>query len=100
MSSLWGNVFLHSRNRAAGAQFPDFVRIESQLLEDIVVVLSDFGRTLCGNLGYAPHLDWAADGRGQFAARTVEGNDNLVGAQLRIVDALLRPADRAKRHMH
>src|ERR1700738_4138682 len=85
------------RNGPARAQSIDLDRIESQLLENLRVVLTDVGGSRCRFLDDAMHLDRAADRGRQFAAGPFERNDDVVRAQLRIVDHLFRPAHGAGR---
>src|SRR6266567_2855168 len=60
------------RNGPARAQSIDLDRIESQLLENLVVVLSDFRGALRGYFGNSMHLDRAADRGRQLAAGAFE----------------------------
>jgi hypothetical protein len=78
-------VFLYLRNGAAGSQAIDFSRAESELAENLLVVLSDFLGTPCGYFGNAMHLNRAGDRRGQLAAGAFDGNDDVVCSQLRVV---------------
>src|SRR5258708_25496123 len=80
-------------NGAARAQTVDFGRIEAELPEHLLVVLSDVRSAPCRHFRDAMHLDRAADRRGELAAGSFERNDDLVRPQLRIVDHLLRSAD-------
>src|SRR5882757_5247870 len=84
-------------NGGTGVQALDFGGTEPELPQDLVVVLADVRRPPGWRLGDAVHLDRTADGQGELAARPFEGNDDLVGPELRIVDHLLRPADGAER---
>src|SRR5882724_814232 len=70
-------------NGGTGVQALDFGDAETELLQDLVVVLADVRRPPGWRLGDAVHLDRAADGRGEPAARPFEGNDDLVWPQLR-----------------
>src|SRR5216683_5669928 len=79
-------------NGGTGVQAVDFDGAETELLQDLVVVLADVRRPPGWRLGDAVHLDRTADGRGELAARPFEGHDDLVRPELRIVDHLLRPA--------
>src|SRR5258707_333710 len=74
----------------------DFANAEPELPQDLVIVFANVGRPPGRRLGDAVHLYRAADGRGELAARAFEGNDDLVGLELRILDHLLRPTYRAK----
>src|SRR6266567_179515 len=84
------------RNGPARAQSIDLGRIESQLLENLRVVLTDVGGSHCRHLDDAMHLDRAADRGRQLAAGAFERNDDVVRAQLRIFDHLLRRAHGAE----
>src|SRR5712692_2489299 len=80
-------------NGAARAQAVDFSRIESELPEQLLVVLSDLRSAPCWHFRDAMHLNRAADRRGELAAGAFERNDDRVRPQLRIVDHLLRSAN-------
>src|SRR6266852_5581575 len=82
---------------AARTQAVDVCRVEPQLLENLLVVLSELRGALCGHFGDAMHLNRTADRRGQLAAGTVERNDDVVQPQLWIGDHLLRPVHGAER---
>src|SRR5437868_8831087 len=56
------------RNCAACAQAIDFGYVESQLLQNLLVVLADIRRALCGHFGDAVHLNRTADRRSNLAA--------------------------------
>ena len=84
-------------NNPARAQFIDLDRIESQLLENLRVVLTDVRGSRCRRLRNAMHLNRAADRGRQFAAGACERNDDVVRAQLGILDHFLRPAHGAER---
>src|SRR5260221_13640697 len=86
MSIRLRRTFRCVRNGAARAQSVDFGRAESQLLEYLVVVLSDFRSALRGYLGDAMHLNRTADRRGQPFACALERNDDVIRSQLGIVD--------------
>src|SRR5258708_1616074 len=79
-------------NGGTGVQAVDFGGAETELLQDLVVVLADVRRPAGWRLGDAVHLDRTADGRGELAARPFERHDDLVWPQLRIIDHLLGPA--------
>src|SRR5260221_3742449 len=87
-------------NGAARAQTIDFGRVESQFLENLVVVLSDFRSALCGHFGDAMHLDGTADGRSNLAAGALDRDDDVIRLQLWVVDHLFRPAHGAERDVH
>src|SRR5258708_1540423 len=93
-------TFRNFRNGAACAQAVDVGRVESQFLENLVVVLSDLRSTLCGYLGYTMHLNRAVDRRRQLAAGALQRDDNVVRPQLRVVNHLFGPAHGAERHVH
>src|SRR5579862_4208054 len=88
------------RNGAACAQAIAFEHVESQLPENLLVVLSDFGSALGGCFGDAVHLDRTADRRGQVAADALQRDDDVIRPQLWIVDHLLRPAHAAEGDVH
>src|SRR6266404_4557027 len=77
----------------------DFGSAKSELPENLVVVFSNLWGALRRHFGDAMHLKRAADGGRQLAAGTIERNDDVVRLELRIVDHLLRPTHRSKRHM-
>jgi hypothetical protein len=85
-------AFLGVRSGTTRAQAIDFVGAEAQLSEDFPIMLAKRWGTLCRHFGDAMHLNRAADRRGELAARPFERNDDVIGAQLRIVDHLLRLA--------
>src|ERR1700692_1684413 len=93
-------MFLCFRNSTAFMQTIDFGRAESELPEDLLVVLSNPWSALRGHLGDAMHLKRAADGGRQLSAGTFERNDDVVGPELGIVDHLLRPTHRSERHVN
>src|SRR4051812_26867042 len=74
------------RDGAAGLKLFDLGRVEPELPEDLVIVLAEAGRAACRLLFNAMHLHGAADRQRQLAFRALEGNDDVVGAQLRVVD--------------
>ena len=90
-------AFLCFRNGAALAQAVDFARAEAQLLENRLVVLAKCRGALCRDFRNAMHIDGAADRRGELAARPFERNDDVVRAQLGIVDDFFRSAHDAER---
>src|SRR5215470_10501388 len=85
-------VFLGFSHGAACTQALDAVRVKPQLLEELIGVLAEPGRAPRRHLGDAMHLDWAADRRGELAARAFERNDDVVRLELRVVDDFLRLA--------
>src|SRR5262245_48509957 len=87
------------RNCAARAQAVDFVRIETELAENLLAVLSETRSAPRRHFRDTVHLDRTADCRRQLAACAVERDDDVVRPQLRIVDHLLRPANGAKRNV-
>ena len=87
------------RDRAARAEALDLLRVETELLEDLVVVLSEIRTPFCRYFGDALYLDGTADRGGHLAAGAFDRNDDLVRSQLRIVDHFLRPAHGAERDM-
>src|SRR6266436_8841563 len=76
------------RYGAAGMKLFDLASVEPELPENVVIVLAEVGRTACGFLCNAVHLHGAADRRGQLASRALERNDDVVRAQLRVIDDL------------
>src|SRR4051812_44256780 len=70
---------------------------EPELPENLLVVFSDPRAALCGYLGHAMNLDRTADRRSQFAAGTVERDDDVVRQELGIVDHLLGSTHRPER---
>src|SRR5713101_4305017 len=92
-------MFLWFRNGTARTQTIDFGRAESELPENVLVVFSNLWGALRGHLGDAMHLKRAADCGRQFAAGTIERNDDVVRPELGIVDHLLRPTHRSERHV-
>src|SRR3954447_15752931 len=89
-------AFLRFRRGAARAQAVDVAGAEAQLLENRLIVLSKRGRAPCRHFGDAMHLNRTADRRGQLAAGAFERNDDVIRAQLWIVDHLLRLAHDAE----
>src|SRR5580692_11167275 len=85
-----GYLGLRFRDGAARPQVADFLCVEAELLENLFVVLSDFGGAPCGDINNASYLNWTADGRLQLTARAFERDDDVVEAQLRVVYHLLR----------
>ena len=71
---------------AARSQAFDFVRVESQFFQNLVVVLSDFRRALCRHFGDIVHLHGTADGELQIPAGALDRHDDVVLPQLRIFD--------------
>src|SRR5229473_449848 len=92
-------MFLCLRNGTARTQTIDFGRAESELPENLLVVLSDLRGALRGHFGDAMHLKRARDGGRQLAAGAIERNDDVVCLELGIVDHLLRPTHRSERHV-
>src|SRR6476646_5921209 len=86
------HTLLGFRSRSARTQAVDFALAEAQLLQDFLVVLAESGSAPCRHFGNAVDLDRTADRRCQLAAGTFERNDDIVRAQLRIIDHLMRPA--------
>src|SRR6266496_4347343 len=78
------------RNGTARAQTVDFGCVESQFLENLVVVLSDVRGALCRYLGDTMHLNRTADRRCQLAAGAFERDEDVIRSQLWIVDHLFR----------
>src|ERR1700694_1160285 len=70
------------RNSATRTQAIDFGRVESQFLENLVVVLSDFRSALRGYFGNSMHLNRTADRRRQLAAGAFQRDDDVVQPQL------------------
>src|SRR4029077_20606377 len=93
-------AFLRFRNDAALAQAVDFARAKAQLLENRLVVLSKCWGTLGRDFRNAMHIDGAANRRGELAAGSFERNDDVVRAQLGVVDNFLRSAHGAERDMN
>ena len=69
------------RNGAARAEAVDFARTETNLSQDLLIVLAEFRGAPGRRLRHAVHLDGAADRRGQLAAGAFERNDDVVRAQ-------------------
>src|SRR6185312_12333955 len=90
MLGTLSRAFLSFRNSATRAQLIDFSCVEAQLLEHLLTVLTKSRRAPCRHFGDAMHLNRAADRRRQLAAGAFERHDDVIGAQLRIVDYLLR----------
>src|SRR6185312_672049 len=82
-------AFPSFRNGPTRAQGIDFAGGEAQLLEHLLTVLTKSRCASCRCFGDAMHLNRAADRRRQLAAGAFERNDDVIGAQLRIVDHLL-----------
>src|SRR5258708_27459065 len=81
-------------------QCVDFTRAKPELLENLLVVFSQ-RRSASGRLlGDAVHLNGTADRRAQLAARTVKRNDNVVQAQLWILDNFLWTPHGAERDVN
>src|SRR6266850_6569998 len=81
MSMRLRRAFRCFRNGATRAQAVDFGRVESQFLENLVVVLSDFRSALCGHFGNAMHLNRTADRRSDLAARPLDRDDDVIRSQ-------------------
>src|SRR5580698_8679264 len=90
---------LRCRNSATCAQRLYFARVESQLLEDLVIVLSNLWSALGGYLLDTMHLKWATDGGCELSTRAIKRNDDVVCRKLWIVDDFPRVAHCAERHM-
>src|ERR1700722_208590 len=95
---LLSRVSFRLRNGPARAQAVNFSGAESKLAQYLLVVLTDSRRALRGHFRDAMNLNGAADRRSQLASGTLERNDDVVGAKLRIVDYFLRPTDGAERY--
>src|SRR5713226_6906449 len=80
--------YLCPRHSAAGMKVFDLGSVEPELSENFVIVLAQARRAVCGFLCNAVHLHGAADRKRQLASRALERNDNVVGAQLRVIDDL------------
>src|SRR5947208_440666 len=100
LSRILRCAFLRLRRGAARAQALDVTGAEAQLSENLLIVLSERRRAPCRHFGDAMHLNRAADRRRQLAAGAFERNDDVIGAQLRIVDHLLRPLHDAERDVN
>src|SRR6478672_10494838 len=92
-------MFLCLRNGTARTQTIDFGHAESQLPENFLVVFANLRGALRGYFGDAMDLKRAADGGRQLATGTFERNNDVVRPELGIVDHLLRPTHRSKRHV-
>src|SRR5260370_5570202 len=88
--------FLWFGHGAARVQSVDFSRAEPELLENSLIVFAKGRGALCRHFSDAMHLNGTADRGGQLAARTFERNDDVIQAQLRIVDDFLWPAHGAE----
>src|SRR4051794_24604417 len=77
---------LCTRDGAAGIKLFDLGRVEPELLENLVIVLTEAGPATRRLLCNAVHLHGAADCEGQLAFCGLERNDDVVRAQLRVVD--------------
>src|SRR6266576_2913271 len=80
----------------AGAQAGDFVSIESEFIEYFLVVFAEFRCAFRRHFGDTLYLHRTADRGGQLATCAFERNDDVIYPQLRIVDDLLRAANRAE----
>src|ERR1700733_7168815 len=94
---LLSRMSFRLRNGPARAQAVNFSGAESKLAQYLLVVLADSRRALCGHFGDAMNFNGAADRRSQLASGSLERNDDVVGAKLRIIDYFLRPADGTER---
>src|SRR5262249_27037805 len=83
-------------DRTAFAQARDALGVEAELAENLLGVLAEVGSAAGRSFRDAMHLDRAADRGGQLAAGPLEGNDDFVFHELRIVDHLLRSAHLSK----
>src|SRR5271168_1406834 len=92
-------AFLCFRNGAALAQAGDFARAKAQLLENRLVVFSKCWGPLGRDFRNAVHIDRATDRRGELATRSFQGNDDVVCAQLGVVDYFFRSAHDAESGM-
>src|SRR5258707_2026667 len=88
------------RHCAARVQALDFGRAETELVENLFVVLSNCRGTPGRHLNHAVNLDWAADCRRQLAAGYFERDHNVIRPQLRIVDDFLWAPDGAAADMY
>src|SRR5438876_7645432 len=88
------------RNDAAGIQAGDFRRAESELFENLFVVLAEFRRAFRRHFADTMHLNRTADRRAQLAARAFERHDDIIQSQLWIGDDFLRPTHSAERDVN
>src|SRR6266550_222637 len=77
-------------DHAPSAQALDFFRVEPELLENFVVVFSEFRRSLCRYFCDAVHLNRTTDCKLQVFSRAFERDDYVVSLSLRIIDYVLR----------
>jgi len=68
----------------------DFGRIESEVLQNVIVVLSDLRAAPGGHFLDAMNLHGARDRRGQLPAGAFEWHNDFILDQLRIVDDFRR----------
>jgi hypothetical protein len=73
-------TFFCFRNGAAFVQSVDFAPAKAQFLEDCLVVLSKYRRTLGRDFRNAMNIDGAANRRGELAAGPFQRNDDVVRA--------------------
>ena len=85
------------RNGAARAQAVYFLRLETQLFENLVIVLSDFRCALCRHFSYVVHLYRTADRKLQIPSGAFERDNDTVGFELRIFDNFTRSVNDAVR---
>src|SRR5260221_14687131 len=82
---------------AAGAQAGDFSGAETEIFENLFVVLAEIRRAFRRHFADTMHLNRTADRGGQLAARAFKRNHDVIQPQLRIADDLLWTANRAER---
>src|SRR6266446_10522746 len=79
-----GRERLGAGDGSAGTQAIDLLRVEAELLEDLFVMFAELRGTPGRDFGHVVHLNRTADRGAQVAARALEGNDDVVGPELRI----------------
>src|SRR6185436_17423980 len=92
-----GHEPLGAGDGSAGTQAIDLLRVEAELLEDLFVMFAELRGTPGRDFGHIVHLNRTADRGAQVAARALEGNDDVVGPELRIGNDGARRLDHAER---
>src|SRR4051794_6904805 len=84
------------RNGAAGVEAVDVAAAEPEFGENLFVVLADFRGAFGRHFRDAMPLNRAADCGRQLSARALDGNDDVIRTQLRIIADFLRPTHGAE----
>src|SRR6266403_171128 len=88
------------RNDAAGTQAGDFSRAETELFENLFVVLAEIRRAFRWHFADTMHLNRTADRRAQLAACSLDRHDDVIQSQLWIGDDFLLPTHSAVRDVN